>query len=89
MQIFFILHFLQFGMLIEYLFEQFPDGEVNDQDIGELEVSIVPLKVPHLFQLFTLKLIDHLHSIYKKHSEVPDFQRFELFLHSLISYILY
>ncbi|XP_076928679.1 arginine--tRNA ligase, cytoplasmic-like [Bidens hawaiensis] len=28
----------QFGMLIEFLFERFPDGEVNDQDIGELEV---------------------------------------------------
>ncbi|KAF5815520.1 putative arginine--tRNA ligase [Helianthus annuus] len=28
----------QFGMLIEFLFEKFPDGEVNDQDIGELEV---------------------------------------------------
>ncbi|PWA60475.1 Aminoacyl-tRNA synthetase, class 1a, anticodon-binding [Artemisia annua] len=27
----------QFGMLIEYLFERFPDGKVNDQDIGELE----------------------------------------------------
>ncbi|KAK9065654.1 hypothetical protein SSX86_015055 [Deinandra increscens subsp. villosa] len=28
----------QFGMLIEFLFEKFPNGEVNDQDIGELEV---------------------------------------------------
>ncbi|KAD0001308.1 hypothetical protein E3N88_08478 [Mikania micrantha] len=28
----------QFGMLIEFLFEKFPDGKVNDQDIGELEV---------------------------------------------------
>nr|XP_043628648.1 arginine--tRNA ligase, chloroplastic/mitochondrial-like isoform X2 [Erigeron canadensis] len=28
----------QFGMLIEFLFEKFPSGEVNDQDIGELEV---------------------------------------------------
>ncbi|KAM0004779.1 putative arginine--tRNA ligase [Helianthus debilis subsp. tardiflorus] len=28
----------QFGMLIEFLFEKFPDGEVNDQDIGELKV---------------------------------------------------
>nr|GEX46057.1 arginine--tRNA ligase, chloroplastic/mitochondrial-like isoform X2 [Tanacetum cinerariifolium] len=27
----------QFGMLIEFLFERFPDGKVNDQDIGELE----------------------------------------------------
>ncbi|GKC35320.1 arginine--tRNA ligase, chloroplastic/mitochondrial-like protein isoform X2 [Tanacetum coccineum] len=27
----------QFGMLIEYLFEHFPNGEVNDQAIGELE----------------------------------------------------
>ncbi|GJT39395.1 arginine--tRNA ligase, chloroplastic/mitochondrial-like protein isoform X2 [Tanacetum coccineum] len=28
----------QFGMLLEYLFEQFPNGEVNDQAIGEIEV---------------------------------------------------
>ncbi|KAL7601737.1 arginine--tRNA ligase, cytoplasmic isoform X1 [Lactuca sativa] len=28
----------QFGMLIEFLFEKFPSGEVNDQAIGELEV---------------------------------------------------
>ncbi|XP_022026551.1 arginine--tRNA ligase, cytoplasmic isoform X1 [Helianthus annuus] len=28
----------QFGMLIEFLFEKFPDGEVTDQDIGELEL---------------------------------------------------
>ncbi|KAL8499348.1 hypothetical protein ACS0TY_022361 [Phlomoides rotata] len=27
----------QFGMLIEYLFEKFPNGEVNDQAIGDLE----------------------------------------------------
>ncbi|CAI9774187.1 unnamed protein product [Fraxinus pennsylvanica] len=27
----------QFGMLIEYLFEIFPNGEVNDQAIGDLE----------------------------------------------------
>ncbi|CAA2968976.1 arginine--tRNA ligase, chloroplastic mitochondrial-like isoform X2 [Olea europaea subsp. europaea] len=27
----------QFGMLIEYLFEMFPNGEVNDQAIGDLE----------------------------------------------------
>ncbi|GFP95263.1 arginine--tRNA ligase [Phtheirospermum japonicum] len=27
----------QFGMLIEYVFENFPDGEVNDQAIGDLE----------------------------------------------------
>lgn len=26
-------------MLIEYLFEMFPNGEVNDQAIGDLEVS--------------------------------------------------
>ncbi|KAL3617970.1 hypothetical protein CASFOL_038291 [Castilleja foliolosa] len=26
-----------FGMLIEYLFENFPDGKVNDQAIGELQ----------------------------------------------------
>ncbi|KAI3505548.1 hypothetical protein L1887_27680 [Cichorium endivia] len=28
----------QFGMLIEFLFEKFPSGEVNDQAIGDLEV---------------------------------------------------
>ncbi|KAI7726066.1 hypothetical protein M8C21_009685, partial [Ambrosia artemisiifolia] len=28
----------QFGMLLEFLFEKFPDGEVNDHDIGGLEV---------------------------------------------------
>ncbi|GJR96036.1 zinc finger, CCHC-type containing protein [Tanacetum coccineum] len=28
----------QFGMLLTYLFEQFPNGEVNDQAIGEIEV---------------------------------------------------
>ncbi|PWA59664.1 hypothetical protein CTI12_AA389530 [Artemisia annua] len=28
----------QFGMLLEYLFEQVPNGEVNDQAIGEIEV---------------------------------------------------
>ncbi|XP_024996277.1 arginine--tRNA ligase, chloroplastic/mitochondrial-like isoform X2 [Cynara cardunculus var. scolymus] len=27
----------QFGMLIEFLFEKFPDGEVSDQAIGDLE----------------------------------------------------
>nr|GEX48357.1 arginine--tRNA ligase, chloroplastic/mitochondrial-like isoform X2 [Tanacetum cinerariifolium] len=27
----------QLGMLIEFLFERFPDRKVNDQDIGELE----------------------------------------------------
>ncbi|PWA93569.1 arginyl-tRNA synthetase, class Ic [Artemisia annua] len=28
----------RFGMLLEYLFEQVPNGEVNDQAIGEIEV---------------------------------------------------
>ena len=38
------ISFWQFGMLIEYLFEQFPNGEVNDQAIGEIEVSILIMR---------------------------------------------
>lgn len=42
---------LQFGMLIEFLFEKFPNGEVNDQAIGELEVSSFTLKSRHVYNL--------------------------------------
>ena len=37
-----LLSLLQFGMLIQYLFEEFPDtDDVTEREIGDLQVSKV------------------------------------------------